>query len=351
MKIGILTLPLHTNYGGILQAYALQSVLRGMGHDVKIIDGGIHAIPMWKIILGYLKQLALSLGKTRLHHIHSFQIRRFVKDYLEILCPNKVFSENTFDVIIVGSDQVWRNSYAERIEYYFLDFAKEWDVKRVAYAASFGIDSWDYPDDKTELCKKLVHLFDYISVREESGIHLCKEFLDAEASMMIDPTLLLSAQEYNEIGKKNNSKIQGELLAYILDSTEEKQKTLKCLKETYQIESYSLNSQSALFNQYLSVEYWLDGFSKAKFVFTDSFHGCVFSLIFNVPFIVYANKERGMARFYSLLKLFGLENRLIYNMEDLSRAVHSPIDWKYVNECLGKYQSLAIKTIEECLKN
>ena len=350
MKIGILTLPLHTNYGGILQAYALQTILKDMGHDVKVIDGGIHNVPIWKMIIRYVKQIIKCSKNIKNEQIYGFQIRKFVKQNIDLLPSKYCFTNDTFDAIIVGSDQVWRQAYTENIEYYFLDFAKEWNIKRIAYAASFGIDFWDYSVEKTELCKELLSLFNYVSVREESGIRLCKEYFNTEATMMLDPTLLLTTEYYRAIGKKNKVKIKGKLLSYILDATEEKYKVLNSMKEAYNVDSYSLNTQSSLFNQYPTIEYWIDGFSKAEYVFTDSFHGCVFSLIFNVPFIVYGNKERGMARFTSLLKLINLEDRLIFNIEDLPKTMFKPINWKSVNEILTSYQYLAKKTFEECLK-
>ena len=303
MKIGILTLPLHTNYGGILQVYALQTVLKGMGHEVILIDGGIHNLSKIRIIARYLKHVFISFGKTRLQLIHGFRIRRFVKQNLEILSKNKNFDDKTFDAIIVGSDQVWRKDYTKNIEYYFLSFAKKWEIKRIAYAASFGIDEWNYSSEKTSLCKQLASYFDYISVREESGIDLCKKYLNVDAFMMVDPTLLLAASEYKVIASKNKNKVTSQLLAYVLDETDEKNKILSYLAEQKRLEYYLLNQPSLFLMQYPSIEYWLDAFSNARYVFTDSFHGCVFSIIFNIPFIAYGNTERGITRFYSLLKL------------------------------------------------
>lgn len=349
MKIGILTLPLHTNYGGILQAYALQTILKDMGHDACLIDGGIYTKAKWKIILNFLKQYILSFGKIKSQHLYSFNLRKFIKNNINIL-DDKV-KEDTFDAIIVGSDQVWRSIYTKNIEYYFLDFAKKWNIKRIAYAASFGIDYWDYSNEKTNICKSLAALFDYISVREESGIKLCKDNLNVDATMMVDPTLLLSVEKYIKIAAQNKTKINGKLLVYILDKTNKKNEVLNYLSRINHMECFSLNPSPTLINQYPSIEYWLDGFSEAEYVFTDSFHGCVFSIIFNIPFIAYANKERGMARFKSLLKLFDLENRLIYDINDLPKALDNPINWKKVNECLKTHQVLAQKTIEECLKN
>ena len=157
MKIGILTLPLHSNYGGILQAYALQSVLERMGHKVEVIDRELHRkLPFWIMALRIVKRCLIKyvIGKKETvifierkrrkeqkiisqytsqfinHYIH----RRIVKSYNEI-------GESDYDAIIVGSDQVWRPSYFGKkiIRHAYLDFAKDWKtIKRISYAASFG---------------------------------------------------------------------------------------------------------------------------------------------------------------------------------------------------------------------
>lgn len=351
MKIGILTLPLHTNYGGILQAYALQKVLIRMGHEVILIDGGIHRLPIWRIIASSIKRFVVSLGKNSNQLFSSFYIRKFVRKNVYFLPKDEFVEENTFDAIIVGSDQVWRSLYTKDIEYYYLDFAKEWKNKKIAYAVSFGVDYWDYSMEKTELCRQLASNFDYISVREESGIDLCKNYLNVDAAMMIDPTLLLSANEYKSIAAKNRTKVSKGILAYILDETIEKNEVLINLSKTIRMEYHLLNKLTSFMKQYLPIEYWVDSFANAQYVFTDSFHGCVFSIIFNVPFVVYGNKERGMTRFYSLLKMFGLEGRLIHSIDEFSKAIDTPIDWEQVNENLQKHQILAKNTLEECLKN
>lgn len=351
MKIGILTLPLHTNYGGILQAYALQTILERMGHDVLLIDGGIHHLPIWRTVASLIKRFVVSFGIKNNQQFSSFYIRQFVRKNINFLPKEKLVDESTFDAIIVGSDQVWRSLYTKNIEYYFLDFAKKWKIKKIAYAASFGIDYWDYSIEKTKLCKELASYFDKVSVREENGVSLCCNYLGVKASMMVDPTLLIPVNEYRQIASLNKKIIRGKLLVYILDNTIDKTRSLYKLVNEVKMECFELNGCSSLLKQYPSIEYWLDGFSNAKYVFTDSFHGCVFSLIFNIPFVVYGNSERGMSRFHSLLKLFNLEERLIYNSSDICKVINRPINWNEVNQYIKKYQLKAVKYLEECLTN
>ena len=236
MRIGILTLPLHTNYGGILQAYALQTILKRMGHEVVVIDTykKLH-LPLWKWPLSIPKRLICKylLGKDirvlaeynynktlsiiNQHTQHFIQTnihRKIIKDLSEI----KPFD---FDTIVVGSDQIWRARYFKSmfhttIKHSFLDFAKEWNLKRIAYAASFGTEEWEFTEEETEQCKNLAALFDAISVREESGVQLCQSKLNVEATHVLDPTMLLEPYEYvNLVKKANIPPSKGNLLCYI----------------------------------------------------------------------------------------------------------------------------------------
>ena len=103
-------------------------------------------------------------------------------------------TEGEYDAFIVGSDQVWRPSYNQHLEQAFLNFTENWkNVKRIAYAASFGVDNWEFTKKQTKECKRLVQKFDFVSVREDTAVNLCKEHLGIEATHVLDPTLLLSA--------------------------------------------------------------------------------------------------------------------------------------------------------------
>ena len=101
--------------------------------------------------------------------------------------------------------------------------------------------------------------------------------------------------------------------------------------------------------QFKSVESWLDSFASADFVLTDSFHGTAFAINFNKPFIAFGSKERGQARFLSLLRMFGLENRLVDNLEDAKKACTEPIDWDDVNARLAKYRKESLDFLTHAL--
>lgn len=334
MKIGILTLPLHTNYGGILQAYALQTVLERIGHEVVVIDTpNVKSAPslftlakrLVKRLLGYRVGVFSEWKHNRVYPIISQHTQPFVDKYIHrrvVNSPNELRA-NEFDAIIVGSDQVWRPKYYGKIEDAYLAFAKGWHIKRIAYAASFGTDDWEYTPEQTKTCGELLRMFDAVSVREASGVQLCKEHFGVEAQHVLDPTMLLAKEDYIRLVETADvPKSKGTLLNYILDDSPEKRALIEWVAKEKGLVPFRVNSRiedhAAPLEERIQppVEQWLRGFYDAEFVVTDSFHACVFSILFGKPFVVVGNKERGMARFESLLKLFGLEDRLISSIED-----------------------------------
>lgn len=372
MKIGILTLPLHTNYGGILQAYALQTVLEKMGHEVWIIKSPRRdALPLFKKPLVYTKRFVLKyiLGKD----IVLNQERKNLQERIMLQTHTRMFvnknlhikhyanlddiKENDFNAIIVGSDQIWRSKYikiliTDKVENAFLYFTKGWDIKRIAYAASFGTETWEYTKHQTKRCQQGITMFDAVSVRETSGIDLCLKKLKTKAEVVVDPTLLLTRNDYVNLIKDSKYKVNGELMTYILDE----HKIIHNLIEQVSMQTgWRIFSSNKKVNDRIipveeriqpPVENWLIGFRDAQFVITDSFHACVFSIIFNKPFLVIGNEERGMSRFLSLLKMFGQEQRLIKQTKDFKLK-----DWHLLppNVNLEKFRKSSITYLEKSL--
>lgn len=367
MKIGILTQPLFSNYGGVLQAYALQTYLHKQGCEVWVIDRKDNKIPSWRIPLGICKRVLLKyvLGK----HIFIFEQNRkksldskfrnivnFIDENIrktEIAVSDKklkkIIDIYNFDIIIVGSDQVWRPCYTNCLENYFLDILPENSkVRRIAYAASFGVDDWEFTTKQTKKCGKLLQRFDFVSVREDSGIKLCKKYFGIETVQVLDPTMLLTPLNYLQLaGLSSQSKRKSGLWTYILDSAFDKQIAVQKIATYFHISVLGINGDAPLA---LSVMDWIRGIYEADFIFTDSFHGCVFSILFNKPFVVYGNSGRGMTRFHSLLKMFNLEERLIYKACDLDYDVlQTKIDWLAVNQKLDTLREKANQIFCEIL--
>lgn len=376
MKIGILTLRLHNNYGGILQAYALQKVLQQMGHDATVIDKSrFIKLPLFSFSRYYLyfKRLILKIISDRSLPVRWDKKRNedmaimstntypFILKHIKRIEANDNYSnikQDDFDAFAVGSDQVWRPMYFGQtiIPCAYLSFAKGWKVKRISYAASFGTEDWEYTEEQTSECKELIKLFDAVSVRESSAIELCEKHFDTSAMHVLDPTMLLDASDYIKLFEEANTpQSPGSLMCYILDENKEKQEVISCIEQTLHLKSFSVNSKYEVADAPLKeriqppVEDWLRGFNDAEFVITDSFHACVFSILFEKPFIIYGNKNRGMARFHSLLSIFGLENRLITNSEDALRVINEPINWEAVNAKKKEWQEKSYNFLKKNL--
>ena len=339
MRIGIITLPLKYNYGGILQAYALEEVLKREGHIVEHIElkKKNYLLPIRTRYLVYAKRFVLKylLGKkihvlqeSYLHNTQSLitqNTQKFINNYLSIrkVCSFEEIKETDYDAFIVGSDQIWRAEYickANNFAPYF-DFTSSWDKIRLAYSCSFAFNEWRYSDEATKKAKNLVKHFNAVSVREKSGVELCRKYLDIDAIHLIDPTMLLTLEDYVNLVKDSGlPPCEGNLMTYILDENDNIVSFVDKVADACHLKKFRANShvediQADVKNRIQPpVEKWLRSFMDAKIVITDSFHACVFSIIFNKPFICLGNTSRGMDRFYSLLDMFNQRWRLITDL-------------------------------------
>lgn len=387
MKIGILTQALLNNYGGILQNYALQQVLKRMGHEVETLDHG--KVSSIHNLIGLLQDWVAFIIMPTKHKCpleRQYQLSAierkivnkntslFVQKYIS--CSKPIFKRRDFeslhkkekyDALVVGSDQCWRPQYNVFLNEMFLEFAQKSDIIRVAYAASFGTDSWEMTENQTLHCAQLASLFNLITVREDSGIKLCRDYLGVESFQVLDPTMLLDKNDYERIVSLEKEPVSnGQLFYYILDSTKEKNSIITFVANKLQLESFSVmppvhwenitrdvaknNISSCV---YPRVTKWLQAFIDAEMIIVDSFHGAVFSIIFNKPFWVLENNDRGKARFDSLLKLFDLEDRyvninIVNNSEfDWERR----IDWAKVNQIREEKKQYSLNLLLAGLRN
>jgi len=336
MKIGIVTQPLLNNYGGIIQNYALQKTLRRFEYEPVTFDCRYKSIPWWVYLCSWLKTILCFFipGKRRTFaKITTVEKRRnvfedFVSKNISKTMPVTSLSRNLnltdkLDAFIAGSDQIWRPKYAPDIEEAFLGFLKKDSVRRVAYAASFGVDEWEYTAKQTRVCSALAKKFDFISVREESGVKLCKEHLGVDAVWVLDPTLLLDESDYLDLCKNVQISSEKYLAAYVLGMNEDVQRTCEKIanEKGLTLKMFSADAQASL-----SVPEWLAMFRDASYVVTDSFHGTVFSIIFGKEFKCIYNEVRGAARFESLLNLYNsgkLEKMRQFSLNWLKNALET----------------------------
>ena len=244
-------------------------------------------------------------------HELSFPQKNFVRKYInkvDVTSPFNTSLIQTFpaDVWIVGSDQVWRPWCAPNILNNFFDFIEEDSIiKRIAYAASFGTDTWEISAQMTDKIKPLIKRFSGVSVRELSGVRMCTEYLDTHAECVLDPTLLLTPEQYLSLTKPNDAPTGEYIATYVLDVNKDKRKILKSISKEKCLPILEVGKMHR--NRFDSVESWIAGIANAKCVITDSFHGTVFSLIFDKPVNIMKNDLRGNSRLDSLINLLGLK--------------------------------------------
>lgn len=362
-KIGLLTLPLKTNYGGTLQAFALYQFLKSQHFNVQIIQKNAFRSTWKRILVNVFERIPYQDFKgyrsnyinTKFHRSfidrHLPEQTQVINNYYQL---KKVTKDAGYDAVIVGSDQVWRMDYIDDgfYESYFLDFVDNPSTKKIAYAASFGKDHWQAPD-KIEKITHLLSKFHAISTRESSGVKVCSEtFSSPKCTQVLDPTLLLDRSFFEAVLEQPPASSKMKLLNYVLDGENYKDSILKdtaaALGEGYAVSSIYNPGQK---HQTYTTEQWLGHFATADFVITDSFHGMVFSIIFNKNFLVIANKERGLSRFTSLLKVLNLESRLIIDgsAANIPNIISRIIDYSDVEIKLSALRDYSKKYLENSL--
>ncbi|WP_082462039.1 polysaccharide pyruvyl transferase family protein [Agromyces sp. Leaf222] len=365
-RVLVRTLPLHGNYGNILQAWALQQSLTRLGLST-FVDVSISTEKgrrRWPYAKDLVKRALLTLGVSHPYWIRYVRggvdaaLQDFVARRIDVArlyvapgkCDLKLLEH--VDAFLVGSDQVWRRPYGD-VGSYLLNFLTDDDRRpKIAYAASFGRnDLEEYSPALLADSRRLAQRFDAVSVRESSGVRLADEYWDVRALQHVDPTLLIEPAEYLAISKEASDTFPtGRLVDYVLDDEVETRRLVAQIATALDEVPISLmppppptsyrefRRNSERYRK-PSIGAWIGAISGARFVVTDSFHGTVFSIIHNVPFVAVANRDRGAARFESLLETFGLRSRLVYPGESAPLAeVTTDIDWEYVNSRIAAEQ-------------
>lgn len=350
MEIKILTLPFNDNYGGVLQAAALQYYIRGLGYNVSHFKW----IPVQQLkkrlgwLLFYAKNRIFPRFLAKRMKGKACLFRSFINANITEtqLCFNpykQSFSDN--ERWIVGSDQVWRFPNTMGADFWFLGFLpKSLRQRSFSYAASFGDSAWNLSEDWTSKVRDLSNDMQAVSLREKDALGLCKHYLGINSTHVPDPTLLLSAEDYETMAEKSKSNYPkdycGDYISYyILDMTPEKQQYLQTLSIKLHMPLVNMMYNPLMDSKLIlkrPIEQWLDVIKNAKFMVTDSFHGCVFSIIYQTNFVVFNNKKRGASRFVSLLSTLKLENRMVNETDSPTSEIISKESWEEVNALLEK---------------
>ncbi len=376
MKTGILTHQFRGNYGGMLQAYALQQALLRIGVETSILEYSyshelINESKRKLMLKARLRALQVRLGfagKDTTYPLALMQLSiaeqflnkhtQHVRTLLPLTSDSPVYGVTRW---IVGSDQVWRDEYSRNMApfpFFFLDFATpQTRARSIAYAASFGLDTWQGNEEETAICKPLLNDFQAVSVRETGGISLCRAVFGVEAEHMPDPTLLLSAEDYSALIAQEHTYSPRHPYAavYVLDDSEPTQLLLEDYKKVSGLILQPLmpNKLAKRMRDRVPcrVTQWLRYIQDCKCVITDSFHGCVFAIIFNKPFVCLGNKERGMSRFLSLLNQYGLYAHLCTanKADEIQHILTQPVDWNQVNKSIALARNAAFEWLQRQL--
>lgn len=370
-KIGIITILKVNNYGAELQAYATQAVLNRLGYDAEIIDYLFYKNPFAKHTRGsrpdFPHPLKKKLAEWLYPLIHrqsskGLRSRRF-EDFHKnntrlspiYRCAEKLYeADMPYDVYIVGSDQVWNPGSYTSLRPYFLDFAPA-DKPRIAYASSFGVS--ELPEVTHNFYKTHLGKFKAIGVREHTAVEMVKNISDKDAEWVLDPTLLLTAEEWSALAKP----IEGIQEPYVLVYELTPCKAINQMAERiasqngWQIVRLSKSDKDIIANQTCITDAgpseFLYLFKNAKFVVTNSFHGTAFSINFNRQFLTFVpSRKSNNSRQKDLLTLMNLTDYMLSDVENLPEILQ-PINFQLVNTLLEEQRNKSISFLKNAIGN
>ena len=366
MKIGILTFHRAYNYGAVLQCYALKETLRKMGHEVYVIDyrqpdierfykyrSRFNLKNAFKMsFLGVLKFFLLSplreVKRIIVHHRFKRTFEGFQKNYLNLTLKYISSIPDYFDRYIIGSDMLWTyDASSDHFEPFYLgEFKHKPDSRVIGYAISGTPDSFHRLGK--ELNYSFLGNFDAVSVRERALAEIVKEYSNREITCCIDPTMLTTKELWENVVNKNweNKRY---IVTYFLrvngaEGVDLKRKVqLLAKKEDLDVINIDVISAS----NPLSVEDFVSIIGNAKYVVTDSFHGMVFSLIFERPFHVLKLHDSHDTRYVDILQTIGAEELAV----DTSFTPFIPqVDYKVLNERIDQFKGSSIEYLRKNIK-
>lgn len=363
MKIDIVTLHRAQNYGSVLQAFALQKQIEKLGHQAYILD----YYPERYTNKGLLKRLknkssrfnnplVLLIAKLLIYPSYlkkGIQFNKFMH-YLNLEKPSFATNEEGMgrftdaDAYCAGSDQIWNSHWNEGVEKaLFLDFVPKGKLC-FSYAASIGLSN--IPANEIDETKLLLDKFEFLSLREDKGVELVKELGRTDAVQCLDPTLLMSKEEWSQYAD-DSYKGKEYVLTYNLHHDPEIDKCAKAIASKYhlQIRNISYNWHDIVRHGHLdwcpTVEGFLGLIKNAKYVVADSFHATAFSIIFEKPFVV-ITPEVASSRLSSLLKMLGLDDHNINKFTSL-KVIEQPIDYIRVKSIVATKQRESISYLNK----
>lgn len=348
MKIGIITIHNSCNYGAVLQAFATQESFKKYG-EVEILNyQNTHTDKPTKLlrfgtnpkdVLRLAKDLLKLLPKTRILK----KFNSFFTDYYNLSgAPTQDLSaiSKNYDVYVCGSDQIWNPQIiSERSNIdstYFLAFTTA--GKKISYASSMG--SYNYTSFERDLVSSYLKDFHRISVRESDSANYFKNTLKRPVDHVLDPTLLLNKEEWKSaLNIKSCPSNRPYILVYVLRKNRILSETVRAVADVLKLDVIVIDQDpfttlrcNAHINDAGPTEF-VELFSNASFIITNSFHGCAFAVNFNVPFLI-TPPPSGLNRIMSLLTAVGAEQRAIKTKENAIKMAKEHLDFDKINENL-----------------
>lgn len=383
MKIGVITIEQVGNYGAELQCYATQKVLQNIGCDAEIIDYCYYKdyrykdskmsepfVPMTfmerifyvlkyrivnrfvdKVLLLFNSNIARRNSRFAAFHADNTKMSR---KYMSM--PELYEASMDYDIFVTGSDQVWNPGAQSSIEPYFLTFAPD-SARKISFAASFGVS--EIEPNLRERYKEYLSRYDFISVREQNACDMVKQLVGKDAECVLDPTLLLTKDEWMKVARQYDNVPERYVLVYTLFESpaifslakkvakENGISVLRITKRAYfvsHIEGIS-NISDAGPAEFVSI------IAGADYVVTDSFHGTAFSINFGIPFLaIVSSKNNNNSRMESLLKVVGLSGRMVYEEKEVSSLIYNDnIDFKEIESHIKKARVTSMNFLNKAL--
>lgn len=366
------------NYGGMLQGYALHKVITELGYSCDIIsyDVNKNANPVYKSVLQQCKQYGLISAVKKFFEKTIAKFNFIIKDILmsrqvlfdEFMKANnagtEVFTDENLTVLndkykmfVSGSDQVWNPNSVRKL--YLQGFVQD-NRKKIAYAASIGRDS--FSRHEANILIPYIQRFDYMGIREKTGKELLEKYITRKFDTVLDPTLLLTRNDWSIVASERMVKEPYALVYFFSDSFELRKKLkafcekrgLKLVLIPYAKQELNLGDCRGECIRLNSVgpREFVSAIKYANYIFTDSFHGAVFSIIYKKQFFVFERNKMGHvsmnSRLYDLLDTFQLKNRLV-NIDDIIESVDN-IDYKVVDGILADKKAKSMNFLRDALK-
>lgn len=387
MKIGIITINDNTNYGNRLQNLATQTILQNLGHEVitiknepyddtqfvtsgiskmATIENYIRVIPLvgepvirLKRKMGIAKRKFQNSVDDRYSYLNKRRdnFNKFTKKYIkesefilnEYTKPDKRIK--TFDYFLTGSDQVWNPLYKRANAIYFLQFAPK--NKRLSISASFGIS--EYPKNKEKQLEKYLNGMEAISVREEDARKLVEKYSKQTGVVLVDPTLGVDSKLWFDIEKKPELFVNEKYVItfFIGNMSENQNKFVKEYAKARNCKIICLNDKKYDELMAISPDEYLYYIHHAECIFTDSFHACVFSIIFHRNFYAFDRVDNDgdmSSRLLDLTRKFSLEDRFFKGVNYVDRGEISQEKYLQIEEAITVEQNKMKNWLLEKLK-